>query len=82
MSGAKVWGQKTADGRFAMVYNPVNDSLRRYPLAIVTGDDGIHFDDLLYIAAISRRGDSRQSQGFRLAIRARNRGRKRNAARQ
>ena len=49
--GAKVWGQKTADGRFAMVYNPVNDSLRRYPLAIATGDDGIHFDHLLYVAA-------------------------------
>lgn len=51
MSGAKVWGQKTKDGRFAMVYNPVNDSMRRYPLAIVTGDDGIHFDNLSYIAA-------------------------------
>ncbi len=51
MSGAKVWGQKTPDGRFAMVYNPVQDSMRRYPLAIVTGDDGIHFNDLLYIAA-------------------------------
>lgn len=49
MSGAKVWGQKTADGRYAMVYNPVNDSMRRYPLAIVTGADGIHFDDLLTI---------------------------------
>lgn len=53
MDGAKVWGQKTPDGRFALVYNPVDDSLRRYPLAIVTGDDGIHFDNLLYIAADS-----------------------------
>jgi hypothetical protein len=51
MSGAKIWGQKTADGRYAMVYNPVNDSMRRYPLGIVTGDDGIHFDNLLYIGA-------------------------------
>ena len=49
MSGAKVWGQKTKDGRYAMVYNPVADSMRRYPLAIVTGADGIHFDDLLSI---------------------------------
>jgi hypothetical protein len=49
MSGAKVWGQKTKDGRFAMVYNPVADSMRRYPLAIVTGEDGIHFDNLLFI---------------------------------
>jgi len=53
MDGAKVWGQKTSDGRFAMIYNPVDDSLRRYPLAIVTGEDGIHFDNLLYIAADS-----------------------------
>ena len=53
MSGAKIWGQKTADGRFAMVYNPVDDSLRRYPLAVVTSEDGIHFDDLLYIVADS-----------------------------
>jgi hypothetical protein len=45
MSGAKVWGQKTPDGRFAMVYNPVDDSPRRYPLAIVTSEDGVHFDD-------------------------------------
>jgi hypothetical protein len=49
MSGAKVWGQKTKDGRYAMVYNPVADSMRRYPLAIVTGEDGIHFDNLLSI---------------------------------
>jgi hypothetical protein len=53
MDGAKVWGQKTPDGRFALVYNPVDDSLRRYPLAIVTGEDGIHFDNLLYLAADS-----------------------------
>ena len=49
MSGAKVWGQKTADGRYAMVYNPVQDSMRRYPLAIVTGEDGVHYDHLLFI---------------------------------
>ncbi len=51
MSGAKFWGQRTEDGRYALVYNPVNDSLRRYPLAIVTGDDGILFDDMLYVHA-------------------------------
>ncbi|MEO7141979.1 MAG: hypothetical protein ABI165_00585 [Bryobacteraceae bacterium] len=51
MSGAKIWGQRTKDGRYALVYNPVNDSMRRYPLAIVTGGDGIHFDNLLFIGA-------------------------------
>ena len=51
MSGAKVWGQRTKDGRYSLVYNPVNDSTHRYPLAIVTGDDGIHFNNMLFIAA-------------------------------
>jgi hypothetical protein len=49
MSGAKIWGQKTDDGRYALVYNPIRDSERRYPLAIITGDDGIHFDDMLAV---------------------------------
>lgn len=51
MSGAKVWGQHTKDGRYALVYNPVDDSTHRYPLAIITGDDGIHFDHMLFVAA-------------------------------
>jgi hypothetical protein len=46
---AKMWGQRTADGRYALVYNPINDGYHRYPLAIVTGEDGIHFDNLLAI---------------------------------
>lgn len=33
--GAKVWGQRTKDGRFAMLYNPANDGTHRWPLAIV-----------------------------------------------
>jgi len=49
MDGAKVWGQRTRDHRFALVYNPVDDSLRRYPLAIVSGDDGILFDNMLTV---------------------------------
>ena len=38
---AKTWGQRTADGRYALVYNP--DLLNRYPLVAVSGDDGITF---------------------------------------
>jgi len=49
MDGAKVWGQRTADGRYALVYNPTVHSEHRYPLAIVTGDDGIIFDDMLLV---------------------------------
>ncbi len=37
----KVWGQRTPGGRYLLAYNP-HEKLR-YPLAIVTGDDGIRF---------------------------------------
>jgi hypothetical protein len=49
MDGAKIWGQRTADGRYALVYNPTVHSEHRYPLAIVTGDDGIIFDNMLLV---------------------------------
>ncbi len=38
---AKVWAQRTTDGRYVLVYNP--STRCRYPLAMVTGEDGIHF---------------------------------------
>ena len=41
---AKVWSQRTRDGRFALVYNPSRKN--RFPLAIVTGDDGVTFRDM------------------------------------
>jgi len=49
MAEAKVWGQRTPDGRYALVYNPRRDNRHRWPLAIVTGDDGINFDNLLTV---------------------------------
>lgn len=49
MDGAKMWGQRTPDGRYAIVYNPTVHSEHRYPLAVVTGDDGIIFDNMLLI---------------------------------
>ena len=45
-SNAKIWGQKTSDGRFATVYNP---SEFRWPLAVSTSDDGLNYTDLLLI---------------------------------
>jgi len=45
-SNAKIWGQKTEDGRYATVYNP---SEFRWPLAVSTSDDGIHYTDLLLV---------------------------------
>jgi hypothetical protein len=49
MDGAKMWGQRTDDGRYAIVYNPTVHDEHRYPLAIITSDDGIIFDDLLLV---------------------------------
>jgi len=48
-ANGKVWGQKTSDGRYALVYNPSPDGAHRWPLAVVTGDNGIDFDSLLAI---------------------------------
>lgn len=49
MSGGKNWGQCTEDGRYAMCYNPIDNSEYRYPLIIVTGEDGIIFDNMLLV---------------------------------
>lgn len=49
MAGAKIWGQRTSDGRYALVYNPTPNNKHRWPLAIVTGEDGINFDTLLLV---------------------------------
>jgi hypothetical protein len=45
-SNAKIWGQRTSDGRYATVYNP---SEFRWPLAISTSDDGLEYKDLLLV---------------------------------
>ena len=45
-SNAKIWGQKTADGNFATVYNP---SEYRWPLAISTSKNGLDYTNLLLI---------------------------------
>lgn len=49
MSKAKVWGQRTPDGRYVLVYNPTRDNRHRWPLAMVTSDDGEKFDQLLAV---------------------------------
>ena len=49
MSGGKQWGQRTDDGRYALCYNPIDNSEYRYPLVVVTGDDGILFDHMLLV---------------------------------
>lgn len=49
MSGGKIWGERTSDGRYALCYNPNTDSCHRWPLAIVTGEDGLEFKDMLCV---------------------------------
>ncbi|MDQ1088344.1 hypothetical protein [Siphonobacter sp. SORGH_AS_1065] len=49
MSGGKQWGQKTDDGRYAISYNPIEQTQYRFPLVVITGDDGIIFDDMLLV---------------------------------
>lgn len=45
-SNAKIWGQKTSDGRYATVYNP---SEFRWPLAISVSEDGLDYKNLLLV---------------------------------
>ena len=45
-NASKHWGQRTDDGLYALLYNAEN---RRYPLIVVTGDDGILFDNKLTV---------------------------------
>jgi hypothetical protein len=46
---AKVWAQRTRDGRYALVYNP--SARNRFPLVVVTGEDGITFRDMRIVQA-------------------------------
>lgn len=49
MDGGKVWGQATEDSRYAISYNPINNSEYRYPMIVITSDDGIIYDDMALI---------------------------------
>lgn len=49
MSGGKQWGQKTEDGRYAISYNPIEQTQYRFPLVVVTGEDGILYDNMLLV---------------------------------
>lgn len=45
-SGAKAWGQKCGDGKYAICYVNSLSSEHRYPLVAVTSEDGISFDNM------------------------------------
>lgn len=45
-ANAKIWGQRTSDGKYAAVYNP---SEFRWPLAVSVSDDGLNYKNLLLV---------------------------------
>ena len=45
-ANAKIWGQKTSDGKYAAVYNP---SEFRWPLAVSVSSDGLNYKNLLLV---------------------------------
>ena len=45
-ANAKIWGQRTSDGRFATVYNP---SEFRWPLALSVSPNGVEYMNLLLV---------------------------------
>jgi hypothetical protein len=49
MAGGKMWGQATEDGHYAICYNPIELDEYRYPLIVITGDDGIIYDNMLLV---------------------------------
>jgi hypothetical protein len=62
-SNAKIWGQRTSDGRYATVYNP---SDFRWPLAISVSEEGLEYKNLLLVngeITTMRYGGSYKSYG-------------------
>jgi len=45
--GAKTWGQKTEDGRYAVIHNQSPTKRNRYPMVVMISEDGHLFDDML-----------------------------------
>jgi hypothetical protein len=45
-ANAKIWGQKTSDGKYAIVYNP---SEFRWPLALSVSENGFNYKNLLLV---------------------------------
>lgn len=45
--GAKIWGQRTPDNRYALVYNHSATRRNRFPLVVMTSDNGYEFNNML-----------------------------------
>jgi hypothetical protein len=46
---AKVWGQKNYNNSYLLAYNPDPKRGKRFPLVMVHGQDGIHYNDMQVI---------------------------------
>ncbi|MFD2114962.1 hypothetical protein ACFSTH_15040 [Paenibacillus yanchengensis] len=49
MAGGKVWGERMEDERYALVYNPSPIGNHRWPLALVSSEDGLQFREMLVV---------------------------------
>lgn len=47
---AKIWVQGTSDGRYAMVHNPKPDGKMRFPLVVLSSEDGMAFKDMRLVS--------------------------------
>jgi hypothetical protein len=45
----KIWAQQTRDGRFALTHTQSATRRNRFPLVVMTGDDGRDFDNMLVL---------------------------------
>jgi hypothetical protein len=64
-TGAKVWGQKLDDGRYALVHDQTAGFRNRYPMVVMVSEDGHDFDRMMAV-----RGDIpvRRYQGIHKRI--------------
>lgn len=49
MAGGKMWGEQTSDGKYALLYNPSPQGNHRWPLALLTSEDGETFDHMTVV---------------------------------
>lgn len=49
-AGSKTWAQKTDDGRYALVHNQSPTRRNRFPMVVMTSDDGYEFKEMFCVS--------------------------------
>ncbi|MBD3386194.1 hypothetical protein GF407_14890 [candidate division KSB1 bacterium] len=49
-AGSKTWAQKTDDGRYALVHNQSPTWRNRFPMVVMTSEDGYEFTEMLCVS--------------------------------